>query len=67
MDMSTLKPFEVEVETEEEYEAYNTWLRAKVQESLDNPGPGIPHAQVMAEIRQMIAEAKQGAVQDAMA
>jgi len=61
MDMSTLKPFEAEVETEEEYEAYNTWLRAKVQESLDNPGQGIPNDVVMARIRAIIADAKQTA------
>jgi len=58
MQTAMLAPFEVEVQTEEEQAQYDDWLRAKVQESLDNPGPGIPHAVVMAEIRQMIAQAK---------
>jgi len=29
--------------------AYDTWFRAQVQEALDDPRPGIPHAQVKAE------------------
>lgn len=28
---------------------HNKWFRAQVQESLDDPRPGIPHAEVKAE------------------
>ena len=37
-----------------EPEAYDAWFRAKVQEALDDPGPGVPHDEAMAEIRQML-------------
>ena len=29
--------------------AYDTWFRAQVQEALDDPRPGVPHAEVKAE------------------
>jgi len=61
MQTTTLDAFEVEVKTEEEQAQYDAWLRAKVQESLDNPGPGIPNDVVMARIRAIIASAKQAA------
>ena len=41
----------------DEAASYDRWFRAKVQKSLDNPLPNIPHDQVMAEMRQML-EAK---------
>jgi len=56
-----LGPFETEVETEEQDAKYTAWLQAKVKESLDNPGPGIPNDEVMARIRGIIASAKQAA------
>ena len=31
-------------------EAYDAWFRAKVQEALDDPRPGIPDEEVRAEI-----------------
>ncbi|MHB1222311.1 MAG: type II toxin-antitoxin system RelB family antitoxin [Gammaproteobacteria bacterium] len=34
--------------------AYDKWFRAQVQEALDDPRPGIPHEQVMAETRALI-------------
>ena len=37
-----------------EPEGYDAWFRAKVQEALDDPRPGIPHDEAMAEIRQML-------------
>lgn len=33
---------------------YDTWLRTRVQEALDDPRPGIAHEQVMEETRQHI-------------
>ena len=43
--------------TAAETEAYDRWFRAKVQKSLDDTRPGIPHDEVMAEMRAII-EAK---------
>jgi hypothetical protein len=43
--------------TAEEADAYDRWYRAKVQKSLDDPRPGIPHEEVMAEVTAII-EAK---------
>ena len=34
--------------------AYDPWFRAKVKEAIDDPGPGIPHDQVMATIQAVI-------------
>jgi len=56
-----IKPFEPDIQTEEEEAKYTAWLQAKVQESLDNPGPGIPNDAVMARIRRIIASARQAA------
>lgn len=35
-------------------EAHDAWLRAKVQEALDDPGPAVPHRQVMDEAQALI-------------
>jgi hypothetical protein len=56
--MSTqLSPIVSEFETEEQAASYDRWFRAKVQASLDDPRPSIPHDQVMAEMHALI-EAK---------
>lgn len=52
--MPALDPIVSEFASTEEEEAYDVWFRAKVQESLDEPGPGIPHDQVMAEIQAIL-------------
>lgn len=54
--MNKLSPIVSEFETEEEAEAYDRWFRAKVERSLADPRPGIPHDQVMAEMKKLIAE-----------
>lgn len=41
-------------ETEEQAASYDRWFRAKVQAALDDPSPGIPHDQVMAEMQSLI-------------
>ncbi|WGK88922.1 antitoxin [Pseudomonas migulae] len=41
-------------ETEEQAASYDLWFRAKVQASLDDPRPNIPHDQVMADMRALI-------------
>lgn len=51
---TVLSPIESEFATTEEAEAYERWFRAKVQESLDDNGPLIPHDQVMAEMQAII-------------
>ena len=35
-------------------DSYDTWFRAKVQEALDEEGPGIPHDEVMQEMKVLI-------------
>lgn len=55
---TVLSPIESEFATLEEAEAYDRWLRAKVQESLDDPRPNIPHEQVMARMRALLAKKK---------
>ncbi|HWT69683.1 MAG TPA: antitoxin [Pseudomonas sp.] len=52
-----LSPIVSEFETEEQAASYDRWFRAKVQASLDDPRPSIPHDQVMAEM-QTLLEAK---------
>ena len=57
--MSTvLSPLVSEFETEEQETSYTTWLKAKIQASLSDPRPNIPHDEVMAEMDAMIAEAE---------
>jgi hypothetical protein len=53
-----LSPIVSEFETEEQAASYDRWFRAKVQASLDDPSPSIPHDQVMAEVEAIIAEAE---------
>ena len=38
----------------EEAGAHDVWFRAKVERSLANPGPGIPHDEVMARAKAVI-------------
>lgn len=59
--MIARSPIVSEFETEEQETSYNRWFRAKVQASLANPGPGIPHDEVMARMDALIdaAERKQ--------
>lgn len=35
-------------------DSYDTWFRAKVQEALDDPRPGVPHDEVMARMQALI-------------
>lgn len=51
---TALSPIESEFATTEEAEAYERWFRARVQESLDDNSPLIPHDQVMAEMQALI-------------
>lgn len=50
--MSTpLDPIVSEFETQEQADSYDRWFRERVQRSLNDPRPGIPHDDVMAEMR----------------
>ena len=51
-----LSPIESEFATEEEAEAYDRWFRARVQDSLDDPRPNIPHDEVIAEMRRLVED-----------
>lgn len=55
---AVLSPIVSEFETEEQAADYDRWFRVKVQESIDDPRPSIPHDQVMAEMEAIIAEAE---------
>ena len=57
--MAELSPLVSEFATTEEAEAHDRWFRAKVQTSLDDPRPSVPHDQAMARLRATIATAKQ--------
>lgn len=54
--MPALDPMESGFASTEEAEAYDAWFRAKVERSLANPGPGIPHDEVMARMKAIIDE-----------
>jgi hypothetical protein len=43
-----------DVETEQD--DYDHWFRTKVQASLDDPRPNVPHDEAMARIRKIIEE-----------
>jgi len=62
--MPKLDPIVSEFETTEEAEAYDAWFRAKVQASLDDPRPRIPHDEVMARMDAIIGEAERKAKRD---
>lgn len=42
----------------EEEADYTAWLRAKLQTSLDDPRPSIPHEQVIADMRERLEQRK---------
>ncbi|AOH83767.1 stability determinant [Sphingomonas panacis] len=53
--MTKMTPIESEFATTEDEAAYDAWFRAKVEASLADPSPPIPHDQMMAELRAIIA------------
>ena len=67
-----LDPIISEFATQEEADEYDAWFRQQVQESLDEPGPDIPHEEVMRQVRETIeraaarglAEGRQAAYRD---
>ena len=57
MSEKKLDPRVSEFETEEQAASYDRWFRARVQASLDDPRPSIPHDEVVAKIRAKIERA----------
>nr|WP_299240897.1 stability determinant [uncultured Halomonas sp.] len=56
--MSTpLDPIVSEFETQEQADSYDRWFRERIQRSLDDTRPNIPHDEAMARVRAVI-EAK---------
>lgn len=56
--MSTkLDPLVSPFETQEQADSYERWFQARIQKSLNDPRPSIPHDKVMSEMRELI-EAK---------
>lgn len=49
-----LPPHVSKFETEEQAASYDRWFHAKVQASLDDPRPNVPHDQVMADMRSLL-------------
>jgi plasmid stabilization system protein ParE len=58
--MNEQSPIVSEFATPEEAAAYERWLKKKVAKSLADPAEPVPHDEVMAEIRAIIAKAKRG-------
>ena len=52
--MTKLSPIESEFATSEDAEAHDAWFRAKVEKAMASREPGIPHEEVMAEMRAII-------------
>ncbi|MDP2832728.1 MAG: antitoxin [Pseudomonadota bacterium] len=55
---AALSPMVSDFETAEQEASHTTWLKAKVQASLGDTRPGIPHDEVVAEMDAIIAEAE---------
>jgi len=55
---AVLSPLVSEFETEEQEASYTAWLKAKIQASLNDPRPNIPHDKVMAEARALLESKK---------
>ncbi|MCL6230324.1 MULTISPECIES: type II toxin-antitoxin system RelB family antitoxin [Bartonella] len=51
---TALSPLVSEFDTIEQELSYTDWLRNKVENSLSNPHPVIPHDEVMAEMEAVI-------------
>lgn len=54
-----LSPIVSEFETETEAANYDRWFRSEVEAALADPRPSLPHSEVMAEMDQIIAAARQ--------
>lgn len=58
--MSTqLDPLVTEFETSESADSYDRWFHAKVNESLNDPRPSVPHDEVAGRMRALLADKAQ--------
>lgn len=57
--MDDLSPIISEFSTTEEAEAHDRWFRAKVEASLADGRPAVPHDEAMMRIRRVIEAEKQ--------
>lgn len=64
---TTFDPMLSVFDSAEEEADYTAWLRAKLQASIDDPSPRVPHAQVMAEARAIIRKIEAQKAQKARA
>ena len=55
---TTFDPMLSIFDSAEEEAEHTAWLRAKLQASLDDPRPSIPHEQVMADMRERLEQRK---------
>lgn len=60
--MPALSPIESEFASTEEAEAYDIWFRAKVERSLADTRPPIPHDEAMAHVKAIIDRKRKKAV-----
>lgn len=51
---SVLSPLISEFDTSEQEERYLAWLNTKIEESLQDPRPNLPHDQVMSKMRALL-------------
>jgi hypothetical protein len=49
-----LSPIVSGLETEEQVASHDRWFRAKVQASIDDPRPNVPHNRMMEDMRALI-------------
>lgn len=59
MTTTALAAIVSEFDTQKQEPSYSAWLKVKVQASLDDPHPSIPHDKVMAEARAVLASGKE--------
>ncbi|RUT33082.1 hypothetical protein EMQ25_08130 [Arsenicitalea aurantiaca] len=57
MTHTPLDPIISEFATQEEADAYDAWFRAKVEASLKDTRPTVPHDEAMARVREAIKAA----------
>jgi len=59
LDSTRSRPDRAEaMKSAHEAAAYNKWLKAEIQESIDDTSPTIPHDEVMKEMRAVISSAR---------
>ncbi len=56
---TVLDPIVSEFNTAEQAASHGQWFRVEVQKALNNTAPCIPHDQVMAEMRALIASKRE--------